>query len=204
MNSPAPTGLTVLELSDWRRRVAALYEVVRATEDPRAAWMLWRAGKEKLYREHPQSPVREESRSTHVFHCFPYDAALRVTATLVDVEPRHIAGDDVVPGMTQVGVLRFAIDDDAQELAAYWLDGYAGGLFVPFADATSGSETYGGGRYILDTAKGADLGGSAEGIVLDFNFAYMPSCAHDPQWRCPLARPENRLAIAVRAGEQLA
>jgi hypothetical protein len=87
------------------------------------------------------------------------------------------------------------------ELGTYWLDGYAGGLFVPFADATAGAETYGGGRYVLDTAKGADLGSDGDRVVLDFNFAYAPSCAHDPRWRCPLALSANRLTIPVRAGE---
>jgi uncharacterized protein (DUF1684 family) len=103
--------------------------------------------------------------------------------------------------MTQVGVLRFALDGADHELGAYWLDGYAGGLFVPFADSTSGSETYGGGRYAIDTAKGADLGTDAGRVVVDFNFAYAPSCAHDPRWRCPLALPANRLRTPVRAGE---
>lgn len=103
--------------------------------------------------------------------------------------------------MTHVGVLRFALDGAGRELGAYWLDGYAGGLFVPFADSTSGRQTYGGGRYLLDTAKGADLGTDGGRLVLDFNFAYAPSCAHDARWRCPLALPGNRLPTPVRAGE---
>jgi hypothetical protein len=103
--------------------------------------------------------------------------------------------------MTHVGTLRFALDGVDLELGAYWLDGYAGGLFVPFADSTSGSQTYGGGRYALDTAKGADLGGAGDRVVLDFNFSYAPSCAHDARWRCPLAPAANRLGIPVLAGE---
>jgi len=83
------------------------------------------------------------------------------------------------------------------------LDQYGDALFLPFRDATAGSETYGGGRYLLDTAKGADLGGTETTLVLDFNFSYHPSCVHDPQWSCPLAPPENRLAVAVRGGERL-
>ena len=84
----------------------------------------------------------------------------------------------------------------------YWLEGYGGGVFLPFRDATSGRETYGGGRYLLDTVKGADLGAAADGLVLDFNFAYNPSCAYGPQWVCPLAPRANTLDVAVRAGEQ--
>ncbi|HEY7941577.1 MAG TPA: DUF1684 domain-containing protein, partial [Candidatus Limnocylindrales bacterium] len=93
-----------------------------------------------------------------------------------------------------------------QQLAVFWLEGYGGGLFVPFRDATSGVETYGAGRYLLDTIKGADHGGNASTgeLVLDFNMAYHPSCAYDPRWSCPLAPPENRLVVAVPAGEHLA
>jgi uncharacterized protein (DUF1684 family) len=83
------------------------------------------------------------------------------------------------------------------------LEGYGGGLFVPFGDLTNGHETYGGGRYLLDSAKGADLGSHGNWVVLDFNFAYRPSCVHSDRWSCPLAPVENRLPVAVRAGERL-
>jgi uncharacterized protein len=99
------------------------------------------------------------------------------------------------------GVVRLELADDELELSLYWLEGYGGGVFLPFADATGGRETYGGGRYLLDTVKGADLGEVDGRIVLDFNFAYNPSCSYDPRWVCPLSPPENRLAVAVRAGE---
>ena len=90
-------------------------------------------------------------------------------------------------------------------LPVFWIEGYAGGLFVPFRDATSGLETYGAGRYLLDTIKGADLGGDPERgeLILDFNLAYHPSCAYDPKWNCPLAPPASRLPMAVTAGEKL-
>jgi uncharacterized protein (DUF1684 family) len=85
------------------------------------------------------------------------------------------------------------------------MSGYAGGLFIPFRDATNGSETYGAGRYLIDGAKSADLGGDATrgALILDFNFAFHPSCAFDPKWACPLAPPANRLDIPIRAGERL-
>ena len=76
-------------------------------------------------------------------------------------------------------------------------------MFLPFRDGTSGNQTYGGGRYLLDTAKGADLGTEDGGLVLDFNFAYHPSCVWDDRWSCPLAPPGNRLDIEVLAGEGL-
>ena len=88
-------------------------------------------------------------------------------------------------------------------LEVYWIDSYGGGVFVPFRDATSGSATYGAGRYLIDTAKGADLGGTGSSLVLDFNYAYHPSCAHDPRWSCPLAPRANWLTVPVEDGERL-
>ena len=63
-------------------------------------------------------------------------------------------------------------------------------------------ETYGAGRYLLDTVKGSDLGSERGRLILDFNFAYNPSCSYDPRWVCPLAPPGNRLPIAIRGGER--
>ena len=90
------------------------------------------------------------------------------------------------------------------ELTLYWIEGYGSGLFVPIADATNGSETYGGGRYLIDSIKGADPGLDADGrLIVDFNFAYNPSCSYSPAFVCPLAPAENRLAVSVKAGERL-
>ena len=74
---------------------------------------------------------------------------------------------------------------------------------MPFRDATNGDTTYGAGRYVLDTVKGADLGGSDGRLIVDFNYAYHPSCTYDPRWSCPLAPPANRLAGPVEAGERM-
>ena len=82
------------------------------------------------------------------------------------------------------------------------MEGYGGGLFLPFLDETNTNETYGGGRYLYDTIKGADLGTNGSTLVLDFNFAYNPSCAYDDRWTCPLAPRENRLSFPVQAGEK--
>ncbi len=97
------------------------------------------------------------------------------------------------------------LPDGDGSLSLFWMRGYTGGLFLPFRDATSGTETYGAGRYVLDTGKGADLGGDAATgtIVVDLNFSFQPSCAFDPKWACPLAPPENRLATRIEAGERL-
>jgi uncharacterized protein (DUF1684 family) len=105
----------------------------------------------------------------------------------------------------RVGWIDLPFADGLERLSVFWLTGYGGGLFLPFRDGTNGSETYGAGRYILDTPKGADLGsGASPGtMVVDFNFAYQPSCAFDPRWACPLAPPENRLERRIEAGERL-
>ena len=87
------------------------------------------------------------------------------------------------------------------DLDVWWLGCYGGGVFVPVKDGTAGSATYGGGRYLIDTVKGADLGGDEGRLILDFNFAYNPSCAYDPAWACPLAPAGNTLGRALLAGE---
>jgi uncharacterized protein (DUF1684 family) len=194
-------------LADWRRRVSALYVEVRrlAETDPGAALAQWRAVRERLYREHPQSPVPAERRAGFAARHFPHDPALRFEVAVAP-DPAgagEAAGRD---DLQRVGWVQVPFAAGTRRLALFWLPGYVGGLFLPFRDATNGAETYGGGRYLLDGAKSADLGGDpARGtLILDFNFAYHPSCAFDPRWPCPLAPPENWLDIPIRAGEQLA
>ncbi len=196
----------MLWLADWRRRLAALYAEVRrlAETDPGAALVQWRDARERLYRSHPASPVpagaRERFRAQH----FPHDPALRFETTVVPAEVDD--GRAAAPGaLRRVAWLEVRFPAGVRRLALFWLEEYASGLFLPFGDATNGAETYAGGRYLLDGAKSADLGGDpARGtLILDFNFAYQPSCAFDPCWACPLAPPENRLDIRVEAGERL-
>jgi len=106
---------------------------------------------------------------------------------------------------TRIGHVEIPFAAGPRRLGVFWMAGYAGGLFVPFRDATNGTETYAAGRYAIDAAKSADLGGdpTSDTLIIDFNFAYQPSCAFDPKWACPLAPPENRLDVPVRAGERL-
>jgi uncharacterized protein (DUF1684 family) len=196
-----------LDLLDWKRRVFALYADVRADPEPQHAWQRWRETRDELFRDHPQSPLPAEKRDGFEgIPYFDYDPALRVLAAVEDAEPEHreiaASGEEAI-AFTRIGRARFAVDGAEHALEVYWLDGYGGGLFLPFADATSGRESYGAGRYLLDTVKGADLGEADGRLVVDFNFAYNPSCAYDPRWVCPLAPPPNRLAVAVRAGEKI-
>jgi uncharacterized protein (DUF1684 family) len=195
-----------LALLDWKRRVLALYAEVRAAADPETAWRRWREVRDELYRDHPQSPLTAEARTSFGgLDYFPYAAALRVEAQVepAPAEPRPIAGSaasEIV--FRRFAVARFALGGRETSLELYWLDAYGGGVFLPVADATSGRDTYGGGRYVLDTVKGADLGGTGDRLVLDFNFAFNPSCSYDPRWACPLTPPANRLELELRAGER--
>lgn len=194
-----------LQLLDWKQKVAALYQMIRAAGDPSAAWTTWRAVRDDLFRHHPQSPLPERQRGRRTVSYYAYDPAARVLADVADAPPatREVAASDgAAYRFTRFADARFTLFGEACRLDLYWLEGYGGGLFLPFRDGTSGKGTYGGGRYLCDTVKGADLGIEDGRLVLDFNFAYNPSCAYDPRWSCPLSPPENYLPIAVRAGER--
>jgi len=193
-----------LALLDWRRRVADMYAEVRARleREPVAAHAHWRRCRDDLFRHHAQSalPAQERARFAGLRY-FDYDPRFAFTAAIRPLpEQRHdavTASGRAIP-MVRIGVVDLPIGT----LEVMWLDAYSGGLFLPFSDATAGTTTFGGGRYLLDTAKSADLGARGGALVLDFNFAYNPSCAYDPQWACPLAPPANRVAAAIEAGER--
>ena len=215
-------------LADWRRQISTLYAEVRgmAANDPAIALAHWRAVRERLFREHPQSPVPAEARAAFQARHFEYDSALRSEVVLAP-EPPVGPGPPTGPGpltgtpgialelpesggdhleFSRIGWIQIPLPGGPRRLSVFWMAGYAGGLFIPFRDATNGTETYGAGRYLIDSAKSADLGGDpARGtLVIDFNFAFHPSCAFDPRFACPLAPPENRLDVPIRAGERLA
>lgn len=196
----------VLDLLDWKRRIHELYAAVRRHDDPRKAWELWRETRDDMFLRHPQSPLSLDARKGFQgLDYFDYDDSARVTATF---EPSADEAGEV-PGSTggqfrttRSGILRFSLYGQEQEFDLLWLGGYGGGALLVFRDATSGTDTYGGGRYLLDTVKGADLGNDGDRVILDFNFSYNPSCSYDPRWECPLAPPRNVLKTAIRAGER--
>ena len=198
-------------LADWRHTVAEHYAGVRALggTDPLSAAAQFRAARARLMREHPDSPIEPEARAAWDGpRWYPYDPKFRVRGVIDTAAPRHtfeipLAADGMLC-CTRVGCARFSMLGHEASLAMYWVGGYGGGLWLPFSDATSGTDTYGGGRYLYDTIKGADLGVSGREILLDFNYAYNPSCAYDDRWSCPLSPPENRLPFAVPAGERWA
>ncbi len=196
-----------IQLLDWKRRIFGLYQAIRTSPDPRTAWGSWCATRNELFAAHPQSPIplRDRARFPGLRY-FDYDPRARVLADVEDADlvPLEIATSaGGTYRFVRFAVARFALWGQPLALELYWLEGYGGGIFLPFRDTTSGDETYSAGRYLLDTVKGADLGTEDERLVLDFNFAYSPSCAYDPRWVCPLAPPANRLPMPIRAGERL-
>jgi uncharacterized protein len=198
-----------LDLVDWRRRVGDLYRLSGPDVLER-----FRRGRDELFRTHPQSPLPAEARARFKgLRYFGIDPIYRVQCRLDPAElgePLEIdtGGEDGVITYRRAGWLRFPLGGRDCRLTVFSLVGYGGGLFLPFRDATSGKETYGGGRYLFDTVKNADglaleLRAGSPQIVIDFNFAYNPSCAYDPRWACPLAPRENWLPAQVFSGEQV-
>jgi len=198
---------TELELTDWRRRVSQLYAEVRTQESAEHGHALWRSARDELLRGHPQSPLLpgDPLRATGVPY-WPYDPGLRFELELRPAtEPllRSVPADgDGTTSMRLIGRVDLPPPVNAT-IDVWWLRQYGGGLFLPLRDGTAGDTSYGGGRYALDTAKGADLGGGHGTIVVDLNFLYHPSCRYNPQWQCPLAPPGNTISARINAGERL-
>lgn len=160
----------------------------------------FRAAKDRFFKEHPQSPLTDAQRAGFGgLRYFPERPDLRLALT---VEPLAQESTIVMQTSTgdrqsyrRLGRLRFAVD--GQEAALTLFADEAGGLFLPFADALAGSETYGAGRYLEPEPL-------ADGrVLIDFNLAYNPYCAYNDDWSCPITPPENRLRVAIRAGERL-
>lgn len=196
-----------IELADWRRQVAELYATIRHQNNPETAWHHFRAVRDRLFKYHPQSPLTTAQQVEFIsLPYFAYNPAWRLAGTLHrEVEPDTFTLQLPAEGevrYTRIALIRFPAQGTTAALALFSLEGYGGGLFLPFRDATNGQTTYPGGRYLYDTIKGADLNTSADEFILDFNYAYNPSCAYNDRWVCPLPPAENSLALPVTAGEQ--
>ena len=163
----------------------------------------WRAEKDRYMRS-ADSPVPPDQRTTFSpLLYFPISPEYRAPAAL-----EVIPGDEVIEmststgqrrKMRRVGTLRFTMRGELRTLTAF-VDASEPDmqrLFVPFGDLTNGAETYAGGRYL-------DLDRTATGIYdLDFNRAYNPFCVFNVNYDCPIPPRENRLKLAVRAGEKM-
>ena len=194
-------------LADWRLRVAQLY--LTPPVDGEDAWNEFRRRRDELFREHPQSPLTDEQRAGFEgLPYFPYRAEAVVRCPL---EPTDDEGPLEIDTGGEDGVIHYRragrLDTPWGGLTLFWIEGYGGGLFLPFRDATAGGDSYGGGRYLTDTAKGTfgrglTIASHGSEASLDLNYSYNPSCAYNSRWACPLAPPENRLTEAVGAGER--
>lgn len=158
----------------------------------------YRAEKDAFFRSHPQSPLPLTERSTFSGLCyFPENADLRFEVRVTEFEAH-----DTLPVQTTTGELRhyqrhgrfqFAVNGQMAELTIYLTEH---GYFLPFVDALAGIETYGAGRYVEPEPMGDGT------FLVDFNLAYNPYCAYNDRYSCPLTPAENRLAVAIRAGEK--
>lgn len=154
-----------------------------------------RREKDDFFKRSPHSPI-EDRASFRGLRYYPPDPALRVPATFEPArEPRRIVmatstGDD--KEYLDAGLLRFTLDGKDLTLRGYLSEARPDELFVPFRDATSGTETYGAGRYLEVPLPVREI---------DLNFAYNPFCAYSEAYSCPLPPPENWLKVPVRAGE---
>ena len=201
--------MTALQIADWRRRVFSLYTDVRAASDLFAAHDLWRRERDRLFSEHPSSPLLAADRADFTgLPVSPYDPDWRFEVEVLPVEERRIEVETGTDGIVPFELIGIVELPSVGTLDVWRLASYGGGLFLPVKDALAREPggTYGGGRYLLDTVKGADLGAGStpDSLVLDFNFAYNPSCAYDPAWACPLAQPGNTVAVEIPVGERYA
>ena len=199
---------SALRTADWRRRMFDIYAQVRREAEagsPSSAHDLWCRQRNEMFATHAASPLSEDAKQRfRGLAVAPYDPELRCDAAIDD----DGAGQQLeVPTGTD-GTVYFerlgTVSTPVGRLALWRLATYGGGLFLPLRDGLAGKPdgTYGGGRYLLDTIKGAHLGeGSGDSLLLDFNFLYNPSCAYDERWACPLPGPDNRVAEPVYAGE---
>jgi len=203
------TSIGALQIADWRRRVFGLYGGVRqlSVRNPAAGHELWRSGRDELFAGHAASPLLPDDRAAFTgLTIAAYDPDWRFEVEVHRTpEPHRIqveTGTDGVVPFDLIGSVRLPY---IGSLDVWRLGSYAGGLFLPIKDALAGKAggTYGGGRYLLDTVKGADLGPGVgdDSLILDFNFAYNPSCAYDPMWACPLPQAGNIIQTAVPVGE---
>lgn len=195
-----------LDLWDYRLRVHDMYRRAREGDGGPGPWAEWVAARDTLFATHPQSPI-EDRQSFRGIPYFPYDERWRTSGRFKATDDEYAVLGHSGEGSTRflkVGEVEFELAGHRCLLEVLWLDAYGGGIFLPFGDAGNGDITYGGGRYLLDSVKGAYLGHDRDSLVLDFNYAYHPSCVHSHRWSCPLAPPANRLRFVVEAGERLA
>jgi uncharacterized protein (DUF1684 family) len=159
----------------------------------------FRAEKDEFFASHPQSPLTHEQK--HHFEgliYFPENPALRQEVQVEVFPTQETVSIQTTGGQPQTyqryGRFKVNVDGQVAELTLY---SNQDGFFLPFTDSLAGTETYPAGRYIEVEQL---LNGE---FLVDFNLAYNPYCAYNEQWSCPLTPAENRLKVALRAGEKI-
>ena len=162
-----------------------------------------RTFKDQFFTEAPDSPVPADKRKAFLpLRYFPIEPSYSVPAVLRLADERPVfempTSTGAIRKMQLVGVLEFSLLGQTRSLGAFVPDGTVQitSLFVPFADETTGQDTYSAGRYL-------DIEPTTTGYyTIDFNTAYNPYCAYSASFECPFPPPTNRMKAAVRAGEQ--
>jgi uncharacterized protein (DUF1684 family) len=158
-----------------------------------------RAEKDEFFGNDPQSPLtREQRKDFHGLQYFDENEALRLEVKLEEFPVKEEFAMQTSTGSVQMysrfGKFIFMVDGQQAELTIYQSEN---GFFLPFIDSLAGRETYPAGRYL----EPEPLPGGR--FFVDFNLAYNPYCAYNEMWSCPITPSENRLKVAIRAGEKL-
>ena len=204
--------MSLLSLINWRREIFSIYDEVRSEEDGIVAWNIWKDKREKLFKFHPESPTfdpNKQSGFNDVPVLYSYNQKFSLFSKFELISNSEIiqlnTEENSITRLKPFIKTTHLKDFLGIELTIFKIEGYGGGLFLPFTDTgcKSGGAHYEGGRYLIDTVKGADLGElKTDELRLDFNFSYNPSCSYNSKWTCPILKDYNRISILVDAGEK--
>jgi uncharacterized protein (DUF1684 family) len=158
----------------------------------------FRAEKDEFFASHSQSPLtREQKKDFHGLNYFPENDSLRLEVQVEEFVDKPVFEMQTSTGSVQsyqkFGRFKFTVEGQEAALTIYQSEN---GFFLPFVDSLAGKETYPAGRYL----EPEPLPGGR--FFVDFNLAYNPYCAYNDAWSCPITPAENRLKVAIRAGEK--
>ena len=202
----------MLSLIDWRREIFEIYSDIRRESNGKMAWEKWRVKREELFKHHPESPpfnIKSIPGSYAQPILYPYNPNFCLSSQYKVLESSEIleliTDDNSITRIQPFLKTTNLFEKLNIELTIFKILGYGGGLFMPFFDigCSSKGDNYEGGRYLIDTIKGADLGESRKNeLRLDFNFSYNPSCSYNSKWTCPIIKDYNIIPVLIDAGEK--